>query len=237
MEKICLIFSSHFPDVENEKFIAHLKATAGIEVHVECVKNMNQYSLTEAYNIGWKRLDDLNLGKEIIVFCHNDIEFKSQDWGKTLLFFFNKYQDYDIIGIAGSDQVLEHGVWYLNEQRQVYAQDTHMFGRVWHTNGVREIESIYTRKINGIKEAVIVDGLFFAINGATIVKRFNEDYKNFHYYDVTFCFENFLEGCNIGVIDKISVLHQSIGMTNQNWENNRLQFVDQFKADLPISCA
>jgi hypothetical protein len=235
MQRVSVIFSSHFTDEENQKFIDHLKSTAGMNIHVECIKNMKQYSLTEAYNLGWKKLDELDLGKELIVFCHNDIKILTKDWAKRLLGIFRNYSDFDIIGIAGSDQLLEHGVWYLNEQGKVYSQNTHMFGRVWHTVGLRNEESIYSTKINGIKDVVIVDGLFFAVNGETIAKRFNEEIKGFHYYDVSFSFENYLEGCNIGVTDKISVVHQSVGMTNQQWEENRKQFVSLYKDELPVS--
>lgn len=233
MKKLSVIFSSHFSDSENQKFINHLKSTAGIDIHVECIVNMNQYSLTEAYNLGWKKLDELNLGKEIIVFCHNDITIKTKDWGKKLVNLFLN-SDYDVIGIAGSDQILEHGVWYLNEKNQLYPQDTHMFGRVWHVHGLREEESVYSTKIIGIQPVIVVDGLFFAVNGETILKRFNADFKGFHYYDVSFCFENYLEGCNIGVIDKISVLHQSIGRTNSEWDKNRQQFLSLYRNEFPV---
>lgn len=233
MRKLSIVFSSHHSDEENEKFIDHLKSTAGVQIHVECIKNMNQYSLTETYNIGWKKLDDLDRGKNIIVFCHNDIKILTKNWGKTLLNLFNTFPDYDIFGIAGTTELNEHGAWWLDNAGQMNFPK--MFGRVWHTNGLRNWESIYSEKITGVKPVVIVDGLFFAVNGETILKRFNEDFKNFHYYDVSFSFENYLEGCNIGVIDKISVLHQSVGQTNAAWEANRIQFATTYKDELPVS--
>lgn len=232
--QISVVFSSHFTDEENQNFIDHLKSTAGMDIHVECIKNMNQYSLTEAYNLAWKKLDDLGRGKDVIVFCHNDIKILTKNWGKRLIGIFNAFPDYDIIGLAGSDQLLEHGVWYLDEKGKLYQQNTHMFGRVWHTNGLRNIESVYSTRINGVKDVVIVDGVFFAVNGETILKRFNEDFKGFHYYDVSFSFENYLEGCNVGVIDKISIVHQSVGQTNQQWDENRKQFILTYKDELPV---
>jgi hypothetical protein len=236
MRKLSLIFSSHFSDEENQKFIDHLKQTTGIEIHVECIKNHNQYSLTEAYNIGWKKLDELERGKDIIVFCHNDIIIKTKDWGKIIVNLFKTFGGkFDILGIAGTTELSAHGCWWLKPDGKEM-NFPKMFGRVWHTNGIREWESIYSEKIPSIiKEVVLVDGLFFAVNGETIAKRFNEEFKNFHFYDLSFCIENYLEGCNIGVIDRISVLHKSVGQTNQNWENNREQFANQFKDELPIS--
>lgn len=233
MKKLSVIFSSHFSDTENQKFINHLKSTAGVDIHVECIKNMNEYSLTQAYNLGWKKLDDLGFGNDFIVFCHNDLTILTKNWGKILLGLFKIYSDYDIFGIAGTTELNEHGCWWLDKNGQMNRNK--MYGRVWHTNGLRNWESVYSEKINGVKDVVIVDGLFIAVNGQTVLKRFNEDFKNFHFYDVSFSFENYLEGCNIGVIDKISVLHQSVGQTNQNWEDNRKQFVSIFKEEIPLS--
>jgi hypothetical protein len=234
MKRLSLVFSSHFTDAENQKFIDYLKSTAGIDVHVECIVNMKQYSLTEAYNLAWKRLDEIGRGQDIIVFCHNDISIKTKNWGKVVLSLFQNNPDYDVIGVAGSDKLLEHGVWYLNEQGKVWPPDTHMYGRVWHPNGLREHESVYSTRIQHIKPVVVVDGVFFAVNGETILKRFNEDFKGFHYYDVSFSFENYLEGCNIGVVDRISIFHQSIGRTNQEWDLNRQQFASLYNYELPI---
>lgn len=236
MRKLSVIFSSHLSDEENEKFIDHLKSTVGYsDFHVECIKNMRQYSLTEAYNLGWRKLDELGRDDGIIVFCHNDILIKTKDWGKIIVNLFKVFNNYDILGVAGATELNEHGCWWLKKDGKTMNFEK-MVGRVWHTNGLREWESIYTEKIKStIKEVVLVDGLFFAVNGATILKRFNEDFKDFHYYDLSFSFENYLEGCNIGVIDRISVLHKSVGMTNQAWEENRLQFVNKFKDELPVS--
>lgn len=236
IKKLSVIFSSHYNDELNNDFIEHLKTTSGVEdILIQCINNYGELSLCEAYNLGWKKLDELGRGNDIIVFCHNDIVIKTKDWGKVLLNLFKVFHNYDIIGIAGTTELNSHGCWWLKADGKEM-NFPKMVGRVWHTNGIREWESIYTEKIRStVKDVVVVDGLFFAVNGETVVKRFNEDYKNFHFYDISFSFENYLEGCNIGVIDRISVLHKSVGMTNQNWEINRNQFVNQFKDELPIS--
>lgn len=234
MRKLSVIFSSHLGDEHNQNFINHLKETAGVEIHVECIVNMNQYSLTEAYNIGWKKLDDLGRGKDVIVFCHNDISIKTKNWGKILVGLFNN-TDYDIIGVAGTTELNDHGYWWLTKDGKMFTQNTKMYGRVWHKKGFGQEESVYSTKISGVQEVVVVDGLFFAVNGESIIKRFDENYKNFHFYDISFCFENYLEGCNIGVIDRITLVHQSVGHTNQAWEENRQQFINQFKEELPVS--
>lgn len=233
-KKLSVIFSSHLSEKENNEFIEHVKSTAGdIDLYVHCIVNMNQYSLTEAYNIGWKAIDDLDRGNGVIVFCHNDIVFKTKDWGKILVTLM-KGNKHHIVGVAGATQLNDHGCWWL----KLDGKDMNfpkMVGRVWHTNGLREWESVYTQKTNGIKDTLLVDGLFFAVKGDSEILRFDEEFKGFHYYDVTFSFSNYLEGFDVGVTDRISIMHKSVGQTNQQWENNRIQFILKYKSELPAT--
>lgn len=237
-KKLTVIFSSHLSDDENNQFIEHIKATAGVaDLVVECVVNKNEFSLPEAYNKAWNKIKSDGRGDGVIVFCHNDIVFKTKDWGKILLGMFNG-SEFDIIGIAGTTQLNQHGCWWLTPQGRDM-NFSKMFGRVWHTNGLREWESVYSEKISGIKEVVTVDGLFIAVNGANVGSKpeemFDERFKGFHFYDISFCFRNYLEGFNLGVIDRIKVMHKSVGETNAQWEQNRLMFSEMYKDELPVT--
>lgn len=232
--KLTVIFSSHLSDSENQAFIDHVRATAGndLDLDVICIVNKNQYSLTQAYNMGWKQVDDAGRGDGIIVFCHNDIVFRTKDWGKLLCTMMWKSK-FHIVGVAGATELNSHGCWWLTPNKEMNTKK--MVGRVWHTNGLREWESIYTEKINGIREVLVVDGLFFAVKGTGDLIPFDETYKGFHYYDVSFSFANYLEGYNVGVTDRISIMHKSVGQTNEQWEMNRVQFSEQYKEELPTS--
>jgi hypothetical protein len=75
-----------------------------------------------------------------------------------------------------------------------------------------------------LEETVIVEGVWFAVHKQRIKKEFNEKVEGFHFYDVTFAFENYLEGVKVGVTTSIRINHQSIGMTNESWEKNRVNF-------------
>ena len=232
IKSLSVVFSSHLTENENIEFINHLKSTVGLDIHVECIVNKNKYSLTKAYNMGWEKLDRINRGNDIIIFCHNDIVIRTQKWGKIILNLFNyKNNYYDIIGIAGATSIY-NGCWWLNENGDKM-NSNNMYGAVYHTNGIREWLSYYN-KCNILKEAVLVDGLFIAVNGEYIEKRFDERFDNYHFYDISFCIENYLEGNNIGITDRINILHKSIGETDENWEKNRKLFIDIYKDELPI---
>lgn len=239
--KLSVVFSSHFSEEKNKKFIEHVTETAGnIDLHVHCIPNMKHYSLPEAYNLGWKVIDDMGRGDGAIVFCHNDITFRTKDWGKILINMFVG-SGYDILGVAGTTQLNSHGAWWIKPDSERRENEdpmnrSKMFGRVWHPQGVDRIEeSVYSKKINGVQQVVIVDGLFIAVNGKSKIERYDEDFKGFHFYDISFCFRNYIEGYDIGVIDRISILHQSQGATNNEWELNRQQFVEKYKEELPVT--
>ncbi len=217
---IVVIFSSHLPEEENQRFIDHIHYTIGVKHKVVCYPNPNQFSLSEVYNDALKNhcTDDC-----IIVFCHNDIVIKTKNWGKILLNHYNN-TDYSIIGVAGSTFIPASGVWWEDRSK--------MYGVVEHTNGVSEWVSEYSNIYHGVKPTVMIDGVFMSADPGRIRAHFNENYGKFHFYDLSFCVDNYLENCNIGVTTSITVLHKSIGQTNQSWEDNRKKFINEYQ--LPI---
>jgi hypothetical protein len=223
-DNIVVVFSSHLSEEENQKFIQHIGATIGVKHKAVCYPNFNQFSLPEIYN---RAIKEHNNETAIIVFCHNDISFKTKEWGKILLNIFN-YKNFQIIGVAGTTFLAENGVWWHDRSK--------MHGVVEHTNGITTWVNEYSPPKKGfVKPVVLVDGLFIAADCNNICDLWDEEFKGFHLYDLSFCVPNYLDGCEIGVTTDIRILHQSVGMTNQQWEENRKQFVEKYKNDLPIS--
>ena len=111
---------------------------------------------------------------------------------------------------------------------------TEVIGQVYHQNDGKKWLSKYSEYFgNKIEDTIIVDGLFFVVNKNNIKQTFDENIKGFHFYEVDFCFNNFLNGVKVGVISDISITHLSIGQTNEQWENNRVQFVEKYEDKLP----
>jgi hypothetical protein len=223
-DKIIVVFSSHLGEEYDDKFTKHISDTIGVSHSVKRYPNFNQFSLTEVYNLAIKE----NIAKNVIfVFLHNDITIRTPNWGRLLLTKFNN-ADYSIIGVAGSPYLHETGVWWHDRST--------MHGVVEHTDGVDTWVNEYSKPIKGkITPVVVIDGLFMAIDCDNIEHRFDEDFKGYHLYDLSFCLPNFLSNINIGVTTDIRILHNSVGMVNEQWELNRQQFVEKYKEDLPIS--
>ena len=102
-------------------------------------------------------------------------------------------------------------------------------------NGKRHVnhysKGVFNEKL---KDVVVVDGLFFIVHKGRIKRGFNEDFKGFHFYDISFCVENYLEGVKVGVTTKFSITHKSIGVTNKQWEKNKLFFEALYDKKLPL---
>ena len=184
----------------------HLVKTSGLDKKIEVIEIINNgESLTKAYNRGLKQASN-----DIVVFCHDDLTIETKQWGTKLLKIFQKNPEYAIIGVAGSKHMPDTGQWWANPKK--------MYGRVAHTHEGKTWLSTYSEDLGQtIEEVVVCDGVWFAIDKNKIKKEFNEKVEGFHFYDVTFTFENYLEGAKVGVTTAIRINHQSIGMTNEVW--------------------
>jgi len=231
-KKIVVIYSTHLSHEEDSLFEERVKRTIGSHKYkLKRYENKREYSLPELYNRALSEIEDKE--STIAVFVHNDVLFNTKNWGNRLLMHFNdRNNDYQIIGIAGTDTIEENGVWWLDETNQMKTKG--MYGIVNHDNGLEEYTSTYSQEFRGVKPVVAIDGLFMAVDPFNIEEEFDLRFGMFHYYDIPFCISNYLAGCNIGVVTDIRVTHLSIGQVNGEWELNRLMFVNHFKDDLPL---
>lgn len=206
----------------NPEFFDYLIKSSGFK-KIKVIEKINngEKSLCEVYN------EILNESEtDIVVLCHDDIYFDTNSWYSKLIKHFEK-TDFGILGVAGTTSIPKSGMWW--EDR------TKMIGIVNHESNGKKWESKYSESFgNSINESIIVDGLFIAINKKRIKKNFVEEFKGFHFYDVSFCLENYLENVKIGVISNVRITHKSIGQTNNQWEENRIFFSEKYQDNLPI---
>jgi hypothetical protein len=227
-------FSSHKGKVFDEIFLENLKKNMGdlppnVKISFKAYPNFGEYSLTEIYN---KILSE-NQGADWVVFSHNDMSFLSQNWLRILVKNLKQAtsQDYSILGFAGTKCLYSsgNGCWWFEPNNKYLSSK--MYGTVYHQNP--ENKQIYPsyysvpHETGVIEEVVLVDGCCMIVAPKKIpVPKFNEMYSGFHFYDVSFCIENFKKGAKIGVIsdEQLALFHQSQGQTNSEWEKNRALF-------------
>jgi hypothetical protein len=205
----------------SEEFKELLRKSSG-HPKIEIIEKVNPdgRSLTEVYN---EILEEST--NDIVVLCHDDIYFDTKNWVKKLVRHFEK-NPHGIIGLAGTSHMPKSGMWWEDRSK--------MYGIVNHESEGKKWESKYSSSLGDkLKDVVIVDGLFICLSKSRIKKRFDETVEGFHFYDVNFSFQNFLEAVQIGVMFDIRVTHKSIGMTNEKWERNRIQFSERYSSELP----
>jgi glycosyltransferase involved in cell wall biosynthesis len=186
-------------------------------------ENDGQMSLTQVYNKGLK--ESVN---DIVVFMHDDLILETPNMTPKIVKLFEKHPNYGIIGIAGTDK-LTSGMWWQNREN--------MFGVVGHIHEGKRHVNHYSKGVfnDVLKDVVIVDGLFFMVRKSLLKKEFNEQFEGFHFYDISFCVENQFEGVKVGLTTKFGVTHKSVGMTNKQWEKNKLLFEALFEKRLPLT--
>lgn len=208
-----------------ESFRKHVLYTCGLpKDNVEFLgySNQGEFSLSEIYNKG---LNDTKF--DLVVFIHHDIKFITDNWGRKLCKHFNRNPEYGIIGVAGTNNLVS-GMWWQDRSS--------MHGVVNHSNGVKTWTSRFSAdQGNKLKQMVVLDGVFIAADKTKIVHKFDEDFKGFHFYDLAFCFPNYLAGAMLGVCTDIRITHMSVGETNKEWEINKQQFEDKYKDYLPCT--
>lgn len=208
----------------DETYVSHVKKMfSHPKTQILIYENDGEKSLTQIYNIGLK--ESVN---DIVVFMHDDLILETTNITPKITKMFEKHSEYGIIGIAGTDK-LTSGMWWQNRDN--------MFGVVGHLHqGKRHINRYSKGVFNDVlKDVVVVDGLFFIVHKNRIKKEFNEEFEGFHFYDISFCVENHLEGVKVGLTTKFEVTHKSIGEINKKWEKNKLFFEALYSKSLPLT--
>jgi hypothetical protein len=207
----------------NPKFQEYLKQSCGLK-GIEIIEKVNngEKSLSQVYN---EIIDESS--NDILVLCHDDILFDTDNWGKKLLKSYEKNPKYGILGLAGSKFLSESAKWWEIPQT--------MYGVVNHKHDGKKWTSTYSKTPSHIiEEVILVDGLFLSLDKNKIKHNFDKEIDGFHFYDLGFCIPNYLDGVKIGITTDIRVTHLSIGMTNNSWDENRILFSEKYKEKLPL---
>jgi hypothetical protein len=220
-EVVSVVISTRNIDDEYLKHVEKMFSHPKTEILI--YENDGVNSLTEIYNIGLKESKN-----DIVVFMHDDLILETPNMTPKIVKLFEKHSEYGIIGIAGTDK-LTSGRWWDNREN--------MFGVVGHIHEGKRHVNHYSKGVfnDVLKDVVIVDGLFFMVRKSLLKKEFNEDFKGFHFYDIPFCVENKFEGVKIGLTTKFGITHKSVGITNKQWEKNKLLFEALFEKQLPLT--
>lgn len=207
---------------KDEEFLKHIKKKfSHPKTEILLYENNGEYSLPQIYNKGLKESKN-----DIVIFMHDDLFIETDNLTPKINKLFDNHPEYGIIGVAGTDNLISAVWWEIRESMQ---------GQVKHTKDGKTWKNEYSKKFGDtLKEVIVIDGLFMMIHKKRIKHNFDEDFKDFHFYDLPICVNNYLDGVKIGVTTKINLIHKSIGETNKKWEKNKLLFEAKFNKNLPL---
>lgn len=209
-KELSVVISTSKTEEQCQPLIQHLYETCGCNVHVFLCLNNGTVGLTQVYN---QMLNDSNVNKDAIVFMHDDVDMLTIGWGRELLKILKENTEYGIIGVAGSKQWMETGMWWSYPKK---------YGQVIHSaNQKTWLTSFSPRLEKDLEEVLVCDGLFFVVDPTRIKKPFNSKILGFDFYEITFCIDNYLEGVKIGVTTNIRVCHHSVGNMRDYWYTTR----------------
>lgn len=195
---ISIIICSRQDDISAE-LKQNIADTIGCEFELVIIGNSkNKYSIFSAYNEGVSRSKG-----DILCFMHEDVLFRSTEWGSVMTGHFSKDNLVGLIGFAGTHFLPDSPMyWYSSpfiSQRNLN-----------NDQGIREEhfhESWFGDK--SIIEAVAVDGFCFFIRKELFDSiRFDEDtYSGFHLYDMDICMQVIEAGYKVCVCRDILAEH------------------------------
>ncbi len=98
----------------NPDYINYIRKTCLYkDVEVIEVINNGEKSLSEVYNKILKEAKN-----NIVVLCHDDLEFDTKNWGQKILTHFNN-SDFGILGVAGTTEIPKSGTWWEDRRKMV----------------------------------------------------------------------------------------------------------------------
>jgi hypothetical protein len=157
-----------------------------------------------------------------IIFVHDDVLIEDLFWEEKLNIAFEKY---DIVGLAGSKKcdLTKPPAWHMMSERQDHV------GEVGHCHEKNVWTTVFGKSES---RALVMDGLFLAVNMEKVLKtilKFDENF-DFHHYDITFCLNANNLKLKMGVTP-IRVVHFGLGdsMNSNDWQVSAQKFNQLYK--------
>ncbi|TKC03262.1 glycosyltransferase [Pedobacter cryotolerans] len=207
----------------------NIDETIGVPYEIIAYNNSTgNKGICEVYNNG------ANKAKfEILCFMHEDIAYRTSNWGKLLVDTFKKNTSIGVLGVVGSSYKSlapsgwgadsNHGTTTFSNYIQCYKKSD------------KEKELIYNNpKGTSPAEVVVLDGLWLSTTRTIALARpFDEKLlEGFHCYDIDFCLN---VGREYGVFVTYDILieHFSEGSYDAKWLEDTLKIQNKWENILP----
>ena len=203
-----------------------VQVTIGVPYEIIAIDNSaGRYGICEAYNLGAAQSQ-----YDILCFMHEDIEFRTDGWGK-LVNHTLRDNSIGIVGVTG-------GRWLLNAPGTWWSCGTkYLTSNIFdHSPSKGYSQHTYSNPEGKLLvDVAAVDGLWLCTR-KEVWQKYPFDSKNFpgfHFYDVDFC-ATIIREYRICVTVEITVAHFSLGSYNDSWFTYADVFYQKHRKYLPL---
>ena len=220
---ISIIICSKYPEISRE-LKENIDETIGVTHEIIVIDNSSsQYSIFSAYNKGVSHSKH-----QYLCFIHEDVIFKTQNWGKNLIEHL-KDKNTGVIGVAGGKLAtrIPASWWTVGPGFKNLVQH------------YKKKSTIATETVNdqtNIKQQVVVlDGVFLSLRKELFdTIRFDEELTGFHAYDHDISIQTIIAGYKNYVVFNILLEHFSEGNLNAHYYTNLIKLYKKRIDYLPI---
>lgn len=225
---ISVIISSHEKH-HFDQLQKNIVDTIGAEYEIIRIENPSgEIGIYQAYDIGVKKAK-----YGMLCFAHEDIQFKTKDWGKKVLQVFAENPEFGLLGIAGNiykSITPSHWSFETANQNSVYVNVLHNSG-----NGNKTAAYYANPKKCSLQEVATIDGVWFCVP-KSIVLEFPFDQETctgFHAYDIDYSL-TIQQKYKVAVTFDILIHHFSTGKFNRAWIEDILKVHKKWQNHLPL---
>lgn len=220
---VCSVNEHYFLSLQQ-----NIADTIGVPYEMIRIDNRkNTYSICSAYNEGAAKAKF-----ELVCFAHEDIIFRTHNWGNKVISIFNEHTRLGLLGVAGTTykSAVPSG-WaeaeerkYINLiQRYKYAQQSELH--------------VYNNPQNkSYIKTVCVDGVWMCTRKKIIATLpFDQKtFTGFHCYDLDFSL-SVNQQYDVAVSFEILIEHFSEGYHDKQWVADTLKLHEKWQNALPVS--
>ena len=196
-----------------ERVSENIKDTIGVEYEIIAIENKAQYSICKAYNMGVEQSK-----YPYLCFVHEDVLFKTKEWGKRLISIMKNDPAIGLIGIAGT----KFRSSYPSAIGQGPGLSKYLRGNIFHYEIYKDFDESIQQ--NELEDVVCIDGVFMLTKKEVFTYcRFDDILlTHFHGYDIDFSLQVFFQSFRVIVDRGILLAHYSNGnYIGQNTIANR----------------
>jgi hypothetical protein len=189
--------------------------------------------ITEVYNTGAAQAK-----YDILCFVHEDVLFRTNDWGRKIAGYFENDADLGLVGVAGSKyKSRAYSGWFTGLAEMDCSN-------IFHMDRQQNEQRIYSNPdgATSLVSTVTTDGVFICTSKRAWKEvRFNDQLlKGFHLYDIDFSFSVSMK-YKVAVTYEIDIVHLTTGGDFGNvwidetikWHNIHFPYLPKSIADLP----